>query len=385
MPSRLSSLLVRDGLVGVKRMEHAFQRQVIYGGCLDTILLEMSLVPEERLLQYLSLATGLPPATRAETDAVDIEAVDKCPSDLARAFRVVPLCFEEGALRVLVHDPVDLALLEELANELEFPIQPLVVPEYRFHLVYARMFGGTPNARFTELAKRAEESYPSSPVGRAPTVIVEGPGSPPRDEVEGDPDDDLPEAVRAELQDYLNDESPEGSGPGPKKELSEAVKAELQDYLREKEANGQVEIEPAQPSAESQASDSSDSSVARAEGNESQDDEIEDGASAAASSEDRAKRVAEALAETDESPRPDDAEKRLGEAQTEPMPVKSEDESDATSSTRSTKPGMGEPMPPLDLETLAPAELAAVAELAATARARRYCRARAATARARAG
>ena len=30
--SRLSSLLVRDGVVGVKRMEQAFQRQVIYSG-----------------------------------------------------------------------------------------------------------------------------------------------------------------------------------------------------------------------------------------------------------------------------------------------------------------------------------------------------------------
>ena len=45
MPSRLSSLLVRDGLVGVKRMEKAFQRQVIYGGSLDTILLEMNQIP----------------------------------------------------------------------------------------------------------------------------------------------------------------------------------------------------------------------------------------------------------------------------------------------------------------------------------------------------
>ena len=48
-PSRLSSLLVRDGLIGVKRMEQAFQRQVIYGGALDTILLEMGAISEERL------------------------------------------------------------------------------------------------------------------------------------------------------------------------------------------------------------------------------------------------------------------------------------------------------------------------------------------------
>ena len=64
MSVHCNRVLVRDGLVGVKRMEKAFQRQVIYGGSLDTILLEMNLVPEERLTQYLALASGLPPASR---------------------------------------------------------------------------------------------------------------------------------------------------------------------------------------------------------------------------------------------------------------------------------------------------------------------------------
>src|SRR5664279_5973496 len=75
MPSRLSSLLVRDGLVGVKRMEKAFQRQVIYGGSLDTILLEMNLVPEDRLTQYLALASGLPPAKRDEAARIVADAL----------------------------------------------------------------------------------------------------------------------------------------------------------------------------------------------------------------------------------------------------------------------------------------------------------------------
>lgn len=173
MASRLSSLLVRDGLVGVKRMENAFQRQVIYGGCLDTILLEMRLVPEPRLLQYLSLATGLPPATQEETDVIDIQAVESCPVELGRAFRVVPLGFEEGALRVLVHDPVELSLLEDLANEIECPVQPLVVPEYRFHMVFARTYGGIPNERFVALAERQDVDSDSAPVGRSRSVIVE--------------------------------------------------------------------------------------------------------------------------------------------------------------------------------------------------------------------
>lgn len=173
MASRLSSLLVTDGVVSVKRMEHAFQRQVIYGGSLDTILLEMNIVSEERLVQYLSKATGLPPATREETEAVDPATVARCPMDVARIYRIVPLCFAEGALRLLVQEPVEMAVLEELANELEVPVQPLVVPEYRFHLVFTRVYGGTPDARYETLARRAEEIAPSQPVGKARTIIVD--------------------------------------------------------------------------------------------------------------------------------------------------------------------------------------------------------------------
>lgn len=174
MPSRLSSLLVRDGLVGVKRMERAFQRQVIYGGSLDTILLEMGLVAEERLVQYLSLATGLPPAAREETDVFDADAVKTCPEAVARTYRVAPLCVRDGALRVIVRDPVDLGQLEDLADEIDMPVQPLVVPEYRFNVVFARVFGRETDARFATLAKAAAEAPPTPPVGKARTVIVEG-------------------------------------------------------------------------------------------------------------------------------------------------------------------------------------------------------------------
>jgi hypothetical protein len=161
MPSRLSSLLVRDGLVGIKRMERAFQRQVIYGGTLDTILLEMNLVTEDRLLQYLSLSTGVPPATRAETRAVDKEAVKRLPKTIAARYQAAPLAYDGEHLRVVVKESIDVQLLEELANELGIPIQPLVVPEYRFHLVYNRAYAGQDEARFKALAER--DAGPDSP------------------------------------------------------------------------------------------------------------------------------------------------------------------------------------------------------------------------------
>src|SRR3954462_14694427 len=114
MPSRLSSLLVRDGLVGVKRMEKAFQRQVIYGGSLDTILLEMNVVGEERLTQYLSLASGLPPPERDEGQDISAEAIAVVPREIAEQYRAVPLELVGETVRILVCSPLEIERLEDL-------------------------------------------------------------------------------------------------------------------------------------------------------------------------------------------------------------------------------------------------------------------------------
>ncbi|HEY5948445.1 MAG TPA: hypothetical protein VIV40_23270, partial [Kofleriaceae bacterium] len=118
---------MRDGLVGVKRMEKAFQRQVIYGGSLDTILLEMNLLPEERLTQYLALASGLPPAAKDEAAELDPKALALYSNEIAAQFRAVPLSFDANsdAVRVLVCSPLEISELEDLADLLDRPLQPL--------------------------------------------------------------------------------------------------------------------------------------------------------------------------------------------------------------------------------------------------------------------
>lgn len=175
MPARLSSLLVRDGLVGVKRMEKAFQRQVIYGGSLDTILLEMSLLTEDRLTQYLALASGLPPAARDEAAQIDAKALALISPEIAAQFRAVPLSFDGGgeALRVLVCSPLEINELEDLADLLDRPLQPLITPEYRWHLAYARAYHVDAPARFTTLARSLAVDGTGAPVGRSRNVVVD--------------------------------------------------------------------------------------------------------------------------------------------------------------------------------------------------------------------
>lgn len=173
MPSRLSSLLVRDGLVGVKRMEKAFQRQVIYGGSLDTILLEMNLIPEERLTQYLALASGLPPAERDEGTEISDEAIAAIPREIAEQYRAVPLAVSGETVRLLVCSPLEIERLEDLADQLDRALQPLITPEYRWHLVYSAAYGLDPPARFTTLARSLDVDSTAPAIGRAKTVIID--------------------------------------------------------------------------------------------------------------------------------------------------------------------------------------------------------------------
>ena len=174
MSSRLSSLLVRDGVIGVKRMEKAFQRQVLFGGELDTILLEMNEVSEQRLVQYLSLAAGLPAATPRELDHIDPNVAAVCSQETAERYRIVPLSFEGDALRVLARDPVDLGALEDLASELGLPVQPFISPEFRFELGMDRAFGRKSDDRFLRIERMVKDVAATSPVGKPQTIVVDG-------------------------------------------------------------------------------------------------------------------------------------------------------------------------------------------------------------------
>ena len=134
MTSRLASLLVQDGLVSAKKMAEAFQRQVIYGGTLDTILLEMDVVDEQILLEALARSSSLPIAGDLPTpeQLQGLKLRDWMPLPMSERHRAVPVELDGNVMRVLVIDPPDRKQLDELGYTLSLSIEPIIVPEYRF-------------------------------------------------------------------------------------------------------------------------------------------------------------------------------------------------------------------------------------------------------------
>ena len=145
MPSRLSDRLVNAGRVSADTMRSAIARQAVYGGALDTALLETDAVDESILWDELGVATGLPlpepalcenPVKCVNPDGTAIE-LDAVWSDKARA---VPVGVKAGALQVLCGEPLARVELDAASERLGVPFQLYIVPEVR--LAAVRAIGG---------------------------------------------------------------------------------------------------------------------------------------------------------------------------------------------------------------------------------------------------
>jgi hypothetical protein len=165
MASRLSDRLVKAGRVSADTMRAAIARQAVYGGSLDTALLETDAIDEPLLWEELGLATGLPmpepalcenPVKCVNPDGTAIE-LDATWSDKARA---VPVGVRAGALQVLCGEPLARPELDEASERLGVPFQLYIVPEVRLAAVRQAIFDRPMPPRLLRLFARVAGAEP---------------------------------------------------------------------------------------------------------------------------------------------------------------------------------------------------------------------------------
>jgi hypothetical protein len=104
--SALTSLLVRDQVVPVRKIEEAIQRQVISGGEIEEVLLDMGAIAENVMSAYRAALFGLLPATRDEVMTASRETIRAVPREVAAQYGLVPLSAEGRTLVVAVSSPL---------------------------------------------------------------------------------------------------------------------------------------------------------------------------------------------------------------------------------------------------------------------------------------
>jgi hypothetical protein len=159
MRSRLSDRLLAGGMIGVEVLRTAVARQAVYGGALDTALLELGALDEARLWRALGEATGLPvpepslcerPGRYASPAGAGL-VLDDVWSERCRA---VPVGTKDGALLVLCGEPIADAELQAAATALGVPFALFVAPEVRLAAVRQAVFGRPMPPRLVKLLAR---------------------------------------------------------------------------------------------------------------------------------------------------------------------------------------------------------------------------------------
>jgi hypothetical protein len=168
MGSRLSSMLVQEGLLRVETLKEMLALQVIKGGQLDTILLEKGLLSEATITALLSRAMGFPPLTPELLDRAQQMASLALDERTADRLGVCPIYSDLQSLSLLVSEATDHVALEELAFELDRRLLPVAAPEVRVLQARQRVFGTALAQRFVTLLSRLGEA---PPIAAAATLV----------------------------------------------------------------------------------------------------------------------------------------------------------------------------------------------------------------------
>jgi hypothetical protein len=164
MASRLSDRLLAVG-IAAETVQAAIARQAVYGGALDTAVLEMDVLDEPALWAEMGVAAGLPlpeaalcesPVKCVNADGSIIE-LDGAWSERARA---VPVGVHNGALQVLCGEPVAHAELAAASVKLGVPFTLYIVPEVRLAAVRQAVFDRPMPPRLLRLFARIAGAEP---------------------------------------------------------------------------------------------------------------------------------------------------------------------------------------------------------------------------------
>jgi hypothetical protein len=166
MPLRLSDHLLASGLVPVDGVRAAVARQAVYGGTLDTALLELDAIDEAALWGALSAATelGIPDRALCEapqklvkpdgTDALDLDAA------WSARCRAVPVGIKGGVLQILCGEPVARPAIEAATGALAIPFALFVAPEIWVAAVQQAIYGRPMEPRLVRLFAQVVGAQP---------------------------------------------------------------------------------------------------------------------------------------------------------------------------------------------------------------------------------
>ena len=155
MAEKLGELLVRKGIVTQKVVDETLKAQLIYGGRLGTLLVELGHVDVDQLGQLLAEQRRFPLAEKKNFESATDFSVMLITPDIAAKHLAFPFAQEGRKLKVAFAAPYDANAVDAVAFATGMRVVPYIAPEMRLRFYIERRFHVTFEAKFIRLAPEA--------------------------------------------------------------------------------------------------------------------------------------------------------------------------------------------------------------------------------------
>ncbi len=184
---RLGLLLVRAGALSEDSVNRALAVQGFTGGRLGTLLLERGSVSEDDVGGALAEQHGCEYVSWRRLAALPTSLMASLPLKFAIRHAAIPVEAGESFLRIVLRDPANLRVLDELFFVTGKKIIPAVAPEVRIYQALEKFYGERRTPRFAILAEKLsrptapsviKKPLPPPPDFSSPTFAIPGAAAP---------------------------------------------------------------------------------------------------------------------------------------------------------------------------------------------------------------
>ncbi len=125
---KLGDILLEWGLIDQPKLDHATQTAKTTNRRLSDTLIEMELVDEDQIAKATALQFELE-YVDLDQHVVTQESLSLIPQDIIRRHLVLPVSHENGRLKVVIHDPLDLDTMDLLRFRLNTELDCVLAPK----------------------------------------------------------------------------------------------------------------------------------------------------------------------------------------------------------------------------------------------------------------
>ena len=173
MAEKLGELLIKKNLLTQAQLEEALQAQVIFGGKLGTVLIEMGLITEDTLAEILAQLLSIPCAKPGQLQNIPENVIKIISAELAEKHKVLPVSVSGKKLTLAMAKPHKLQAIDEISFRTGYIIRPILALEVRLVFALENYYGIKRTMRYIAPPKQVREELNQLHVFETADVPIE--------------------------------------------------------------------------------------------------------------------------------------------------------------------------------------------------------------------